>query len=367
VFSIALGIASVAVPLLAVASGYSAGEIGLLLASSAVSQMATRLVLGHVMRVLPDWTLIAAAAVMLVGSNALLAITAVPALFVLSQLFQGVARACFWTGSQTHVVRGPGSSVGALASMNFISSAGLLIGPVLAGLLTERSPQLALGVGAAIGVAGLFPVLLLDRLPPFSPPDDRPEGMLWRRPGVSAGCWAGLTTGAWRALLGSYIPVALSQARQSSSTIGVLVAFANASSVVGAGVVGRATDQLMVRAYVVGTIATGAAVAVVGAAAGHAWIAAALLCLSGVGAGALQTLGPAIASDAVHPEERGEAIAAAGTFRAAALLLSPLGVSGLLVVAPLSLAMAAVGVLITVPAVAARGLDAYLRTTAVHD
>src|SRR5690242_10936423 len=45
-FSISLGIATVSLPLLALRSGYSPVEIGVLTAVSAIAQMATRLVLG---------------------------------------------------------------------------------------------------------------------------------------------------------------------------------------------------------------------------------------------------------------------------------------------------------------------------------
>jgi MFS family permease len=84
--------------------------------------------------------------------------------------------------------------------------------------------------------------------------------------------------------------------------------------------------------------------------AGLAWLAAAVLALSGLGAGALQTVGPAVATDAVHPEERGEAIAATGAFRAAALFGAPLAVAGAIAVAPLAAAMAVTGVILALPA-----------------
>ncbi|HWL99123.1 MAG TPA: hypothetical protein VNP20_17400, partial [Nocardioidaceae bacterium] len=52
-FALALGVATVALPLLAIAAGYNGIEIGILAALSALSQMSTRLVLGPVMRVFP--------------------------------------------------------------------------------------------------------------------------------------------------------------------------------------------------------------------------------------------------------------------------------------------------------------------------
>jgi MFS family permease len=73
------------------------------------------------------------------------------------------------------------------------------------------------------------------------------------------------------------------------------------------------------------------------------------LTLSGLGAGALQTLGPAVATQAVHPEERGDAIALAGTFRAASLLATPLAVAALVAVLPLAGALAVVSAGMALP------------------
>jgi len=360
VYSVALGLASVALPLLAVRSGYSGAEVGLLTALSAVTQMASRMVLGPVMRVFPDWTLILGASLSLAVSCAVVAVSAALVPFVVAQAVQGVSRACFWTGSQTHVVRGEGSSVGALASVGLVSGIGLLLGPLLGGVVGEHSLRLALAVGAGTAVLAGVPALYLDRLPAFRPPPDRKPGLLWRRPGVSSGCWAGTTAGAWRGLIGSYVPVALSEARLSSSTIGLLVAVANTAALVGSAVVGRVREVSMARAYVVGTIAAGLATSVIAVTAGSVWLVGTAVAVSGLGAGTLQTIGPAIASDAVHPEERGEAIAAAGTFRAAALLLSPLGVAGLLGLLPLAGAMGIAGAFMLLPAGTVGGLRRHL-------
>ncbi len=354
VYSLSLGLASVAVPLLAIEAGYSGVGIGLLTAASAVSQMATRMVLGPVMRVLPDWTLVASAGLLLAFSSGMLVLSSAVVPFVVAELLQGVARACFWTGSQTHVVRGPGSAVGALATVNLVSSIGLLGGPVLAGVVGERSIQLALTVGAVTALVSCVPPLFLDRLPPFSPPENRPPGRLWRRPGVDAGCWAGVTAGAWRGLLGSYVPVALNAAQLTSTTIGALVSVANGAALTGAAVVGRLRRDQLVACYAGAAVAAGVGIAVVAIVASSPWLASVALAASGLGAGALQTVGPAIATEAVHPEERGEAIAVAGTFRAGALLVAPLAVAGMLSVIPLALAMGAAGALITLPALSAR-------------
>jgi predicted MFS family arabinose efflux permease len=354
VYSFALAIASVALPLLALRAGYSAAGIGALIAVSAVAQMATRMVLGAVMRRWPDWTLVTAAGLLLAVSNLAVLLSAALVPFVLAQLLQGVSRACFWTGTQTHVVRGPGRAAGTLATVNLVSSIGLLTGPAVAGLLSERTPVLALAVAAGVALIGTAPTFLLDRLPPFVPPEDRPPGRLWRRPGVDIGCWAGVSAGAWRGLLGSYVPVALDAARQSPTTIGALISVANAAALVGAVIAARVRQSWTTPVVLWGIVVTGVTTGLTAALAGHVLLSAVVLGTSGVSAGVLQVLGLAVASDAVHPEERGEAIAVSGTFRAAALFAAPLAVAGLVVVVPLAPAVALVGAAMTVPAAALR-------------
>jgi MFS family permease len=355
-FSMALGMAMVALPLLALEEGYSKSAVGLLTAISAVAQMGARMALAPLMRRYPDWVLVFIAGGLMAISCGLVAWSAAVVPFVACELFQGAARGCFWTGSQTHVVRGEGSSVSRLAVVNLVSSAGQLGGPVLAGVIASRSITPALVTASVIALVCMVPPLALDRLPPFSPPEDRPRGRIWRRPGVDAGCWASLTAGAWRGLVSSYIPVALERAAQPVPVIGALVSVANGANIAGAALVARVRGRTLVRVVTGSMLAAGIGSALVAALAGSAPLAGALLGLSGLGAGALQTLGPALASDSVHPQERGDAIAATGTFRAAALFASPLAVAGMLSAVTLTPAMLVAGLLITLPALTTRRL-----------
>jgi hypothetical protein len=173
---------------------------------------------------------------------------------------------------------------------------------------------------------------------------------MWARPGVWEACYAGVTAGAWRGLLGSYVAIALVQAGHGSLTVGVLVATANASAILGAWLV-RHVDQDAgaLRVMRLSTPVTGASMAVMGWVAGSSVLSGAALAVSGVAAGALQTLGPALASDAVHQEERGEAIAATGVWRAASLFVAPLVTAGLVAVVPIGAAMMVTGALMAAP------------------
>lgn len=349
-FSLALGVGTVAAPLLALSAGYSAAQVGLLIALSAVSQMGTRVFMGAMMRRLPDKVFVAAAAALLGLSSLLLVLSAEPASFVVSQLLQGVARAFFWTGTQTHAVRVSPSAVGALARVNVASGVGQVSGPLVAGLLTERSTDLALAVAAGVCALTIVPALLLVRLPPFVPLADRAaRGRIWQRPGVDAACWSGATAGAWRGLLNSYVPVVLARAQQSPSMIGLLIAGANGASLVATGLAGRVHGAGLRRSLVLGIVTTGLGTALVAPAAAVTLAAAVALAISGFGAGVLQTVGPAVATDAVDPEERGEAIASAGTFRAGALFVAPFGVAGLVTLLPLAPALSVAGLVLVAP------------------
>ncbi|MGH3630432.1 MAG: MFS transporter [Sciscionella sp.] len=353
-FSFALSVAQVTLPLLALAAGYSTVAVGVLTALAAVSQLLMRLVIAALMRRYPDWVLIMLAALLLATGTAVVALSDALLPFVLCELMQGAARGAFWTGSQTHVVRGSGSAVAAMSKVNLASASGLLGGPLIAGFIAERSLLVALLVTVGVSLLACVPAMLLDRLPPFAKVRDRSAGILWRRPGVDIGCWAGVTAGSWRGLIGSYVPVALAGVGQPAGVIGALVSVANAASLAGAGAAGRLRPHQMRPGFVVATLCCGLAMAPVALAAGSAPMAGALLGVSGFGAGFLQTVGPALAIDAVHPDERGDAIAVAGTFRSGALFASPMIVAGLLGVITVGGAMVVVGVAAAMSAIASR-------------
>ena len=356
IIGLALGVAGVALPLLALRAGYSASEIGVLTAVSAVSQLVSRLSLGALMRRIPEWTLISSAGLFLALSCGLVALSAAVVPFVVAQLLQGVARAFHWTSTTAHLVRGPGPAAPKLAVVNLTAAIGSLTGPVVAGLLSERTPVLALTVAAAVSLAAVAPTFLLDRHPPFAPPpkEERPRGRIWRRPGVDVGCAAAAAAGGWQAVLTSYVPVALVAAGQSAVTVGALVAMANGAMLVAAGVAGRVGRRWHSPAVVAGVLLGGTAVALTAVSAGVVALAAVVLAAGGYAAGTLQVLGSAVVAESVHPEERGDAIAASGTFRALSMFGTPLAVAGLITLVPLAPAVAAVGVALGLPAVLLR-------------
>lgn len=308
------------------------------------------------MRRVPDKALLVGAALMIAVSCALIAVSDALAIFVVSQLVQGSARALFWTSSQTHAVRTSSSSVKGLTDVNLAAGLGALMGPALAGYLWEVSAPLPLIVASVAGAAAVIPVVLLKKLPIFAP-DHSNDGIfaggLWRRPGVDAACWMNAGAGAWKSLLDSYVPIVLSLAGQPVAVIGILVSIANSAVLAGSLSGSWLRKRGNRTSLVTGLLATGVGLAAAGPLADVAVAAAIGLAISGVGAGILQTVGPAIAADEVHPEDRGDALALTGTVRATALFLTPFVMALLVSVAPVAAALVTAGVFITLPA--ARG------------
>lgn len=352
-FSFALGVGTVSLPLVALDQGYSGSAVGVLTALSAVAQIAARATLGRALSRYPDRLLVVAAAAMLAVSCALVAMSATVVPFVVAELLQGAARGCFWTGSQSHAVRSSASSVRGMAGLNLTSSTGLLAGPVVAGLLGELDLRWPLWVAAGAAVVATALAARLPGHPPYRPPLRPADQPLWRHPAVVAAGWTGATAGAWRGLLASYVPVVLERAGQGSAAIGALVAAANAASIAGSGLAGR-RRVVTTGALTTCTLATGLGLSAAALSAEAALVCCLALVVSGVGAGGLQTFGPALAADGVHPEERGLAIASTGTYRAVALFVAPMAVAGLVLALPAATALAVAGLVATAPSLAAR-------------
>jgi MFS family permease len=348
-FGMALGVGTVTLPLLALAAGYDPAIIGLLTASSAVSQLGIRLVLPWILGRYPDRLLVAIACLMIAGSYATLLLSVSIPAFLVAQSLQGTARGLFWTGSQTHVVRGQHGAVKSLARNQVVGNLGTMSGPALAGALAAISLPLAVQAGVAIGTVAFVATLGLHHLPPFVRRPAEHRGRLWRKPNVLVGCLANFTAGGWRSMLGSYVPVVLSAGGLGPGIVGILVALADAASMAAAAVLATVTARRITTALALAVLGISAALAVLPFAAGQPVVSGLMLLIGGVGSGIIVVLGPALVSETVDPSDRGEALALSGTFRAVALLATPAGVALALGVLPLSAAMVVAGVLIGVP------------------
>lgn len=362
-FSFAMGLSAVAIPLLALRSGFAAAEVGVLVAFSACAQLGSRSVMGALMRRIPDKYFLAAAGALMALSCGLLLVSHAWWAFALSQVAQGAARGVFWTGGQTHVVRTSPSSVAAIARMNLTSGVGQTLGPFTAGPIIEHgSMGWALASAVVAALAAMLPAAFMLRLEPLRP-KGKGSPRWWRRrsggparmaPGVGLASWSGAVAGGWRSMMNSFVPVVLAEAGHGASAIGAVAAIANGTSIAGSAAAGWIRIERL-STYLVGGIAlTGVGLVGFGAFSGSLVVATLGLLCSGLGAGLLQTAGPALASEVVLPDERGEAIATAGTYRAAALLGAPLVVSGLLAVMSTPFAVVVLGAGMAGPVVLAR-------------
>ena len=347
-FSFGLGVSNLAFPLAALGAGYGAAQIGVLTAVSAVAQLLVRTTIPALGRRFADRTMVSAAAALLAASCAVVVISTAAVPFVIGELLQGAARGYFWSGSQLHGIRTSASALKAIARVNLLSSAGLLLGPLTAGALAEKSSTTALTLAAAGAALGTGAGMLMTRLPVLGAPSAEEGGRTWRRPAVLRGSLASTGAGAWSALIVSYLPVLLAS-EQPPFVVGVLVAVANGANILASVVVGVLRHDGLGGWLIASTVSNGLGLALVAPAAGSVPLAAAALVLCGLGSGALLTLGPALATMGVADDHRASAIAVTGGCRAAALLVTPLAVAGAVTALPLGVAIAVIGVVLAVP------------------
>jgi hypothetical protein len=331
-FSLGLGIGTVAIPLVALAAGYDPPAVGFLAAVAAATQLGTRLLLPWALGRWRDRSLMIAGCLALAGMFGLLLTSTALPVFVAAQVLQGTARSLFWTSSQTHAVRGPGSSVRRLVDLNVAGNLGTLSGPAIAGTLALVGLPLALGAAVVAALIGALCSLRLHPLDAFDRSRSAGTIALIGRPGVDVACWAGIIGGAWWAMLGSFVPVLLVGAGFGPAGVGWLITASEGAGMVALVLQRHVGGRARIRRRVIGAglvvAAALAALALGSIALGPASIALSLtvLVIGGAASGTVTTLGPALASLAAGPHEQGDALALQGTFRASALLAAPAAV-----------------------------------------
>jgi MFS family permease len=348
-FALSLGIATVAVPLLALEAGYSPAAVGFLAAAAAASQLVTRLTLPWLLGRFADRSLVGLSAALMLGAFLLLLVSTTLPAFLAAQLAQGAARALFWTSSQTHAIRSGGPPVRRLVDLNLAGNAGTLTGPALAGFLaTLGLPMAVAGAAVAAGAAAVTAPLMA-RFPPYDRRQSAGAFRLLRRDGVDMASWANFVAGTWWSMIGSFIPVVLVTAGLGPALIGWLVTLSEAA---GAGtlLLIRRTPLGRIRPIVrVGAFAEMAVLAGIALAPPVLPAYAALLIVGGVAAGAVTSLGPALVTMVANDHEQGDALALSGTFRSFALLGAPAAVGALLGVVSLPVALVGVAALAVAP------------------
>ena len=349
-FSVSLGMILVAYPLYVTEQGQSKTMAGLLLGLSAAVQVVTRWGLGSIMRLVGQTAVISAAAALMAAAAGLLAVSGSLTALGVSAAIQGVARAFFWTGNQVHIVRSDRATSVGIANLNMMATVAMLVGPVLGGVLAERSFPAAFAAAAAVVLVGLVPTLLLDRMPPFERVGGHGYGSLLRRAGVRLGVWASIAVGLWRGLLSSYVVIGLQNHGTGETAIGVVVAVANASAIVGGYWATRVPGARVAASTAWWSAVTVAATVGVGFDL-NVGVVTALLVVGGAAVGLIQVHAITAVSEAVPPGLRGDAVTLAGVARGVTLSGAPLGVAGLLLVIGLGPAVLAVTVALVAPAV----------------
>ena len=170
--------------------------------------------------------------------------------------------------------------------------------------------------------------------------------------------------GSWRGILNSYVPVVLRSVGESYFLVGVLVAVANAASIAGAGIMGLLRRFRQIEVFAIGVLTAAAGTALIGLTAKSVTISVVLLAVGGIGAGLLQTLGPVMAANGVSPQQKGDAVAIAGSFRAGALLVAPFFTAMLLGPLGMTAALIIVGGTLGLPIFAAKGVFQSCRSPA---
>ena len=263
-------------------------------------------------------------------SVGLLVLSSGMAALVASAAVQGVARACFWTGNQVQIIRSSRSTPKAIATLNMMATVGMLIGPALGGFIAGRSFEAAFATAAAVALASIVPTLMLHRPPPFARVGGHGYVQLLRNPGVQVGVWASVAVGAWRGLLGSYVPIGLDAVGSSEFLIGVVVAVANGAAAVGGYLAVPMEGPRVAPGVARWAAVTLVATVFVGFELSVALMAAALV-VGGVAIGLIQVLAITAVSETVQPELTGDAVTLVGVARGLTLSGAPFGVAALLV------------------------------------
>lgn len=348
-FSVGLGVGTVTIPLLALASGYDAATVGFLVATSAASQLGTRLLLPRLLGRYPDRRLIGLASLLMAAAFGLLLLSVTLPVFLAAQLCHGSARAIFWTSSQTHVVRSPGQTVRRLVDLNVVGNAGSLSGPAIGGSLAALGFGLSLGAACIAALIGAAASLLLVRYPPYDRRRSAGTWSLLRRDGVDVACWASVSGGAWWSMAGSFIPVILVGAGLGPIGIGWLITASEGAGMIALLTLRRLTDARVAPVVWTGAFVVLAALVAVAVAPARIELYALLMVIGGAASGTVTTLGPAMASLTAGPEEQGDALSLTGMFRAASLFGSPAAVGAMLAILPVAGAIVVVAGGLVVP------------------
>lgn len=322
-FSTALGAIAVVFPLAGLAAGFAPATVALLASSAGASQLLTRFGLPWLLTVVPDRLLIAGAGTAMCAGVGLMMGNQRVVGFLLAQLLFGVSRALFWTASQNHAVRTPGSQVRRLAQVNMANTGGVMAGPVLAGLLADRDLGLALWVVMVAGLVTILTAFLLPSRPGLPRTARQGRTPVWRRREPLLGYGVGFMAGSWAGLVDSYVPIVLVAAGYAASQIGLLITLAAVMQLVASGWLTRSREYDLVTLAAVSAACVLVSASAIPAAGVNIAIPIAIMALAGIGAGLSAPTSAALTTRMVTTGEQGTALSVLGGYRSVGRMTTP--------------------------------------------
>jgi hypothetical protein len=154
-------------------------------------------------------------------------------------------------------------------------------------------------------------------------------------------------------MISSLIPVALAAAGQPAEVIGVLLMISEGTALGASALLMRHRPPNVALTIMFGVVLVAGALIALPFVAPVLVVAAAAMSLGGLGSGLLMNLGPALATQSVSEEDRGEAIAVTGTFRAGALFATPSAAAAALTFVTLPIGLVVSGLVIGAPPIIA--------------
>jgi MFS family permease len=329
-WNLALGMSHVLIPLYAYHLGYSGVAIGTLVSAPVIAQIVFNLVGGVWTDRIGGKRLALVSAVMIGVAGVVFALASTFAALMFAQLCIIVSRSVYWPATWSLGSQLPGDRSAQLGRLNSTSSAGQIVGTVVAGFAIVH-------VGYRAGFVALAlcgGVVAFAFLAAFAAPAHRPPATvqpivatyraLARRPSVWFGLATAYVAGLPFSLSFSFYPILLVAQGFSSDETGWMIALRAAGSVCAGVTAARFVRKVSERSIPVGAgLATALSIVLIAVFA-HAAPISACLFVVGLASGTLTLYFQILASEISTAETRGATLAIAGLGWGLSHLTTPL-------------------------------------------
>jgi MFS family permease len=334
-WNLALGMTHVLIPLYAYSLGYSGVQIGTLLSTPVLAQIAFNMIGGvWTDRIGGKRLALFSCAMIGVGGTAFAFASTFPTL-LFAQLCIVVSRSVYWPSTWSLASQLPGDRSVQMGRLNSITSAGQIVGTVAAGLAIAHAGYAA-GFGALAAIGGIVAMALMAAFaaPPHRPPEvTQPILTTYARLARKPTIWFGLATaymaGIPFSLSFSFYPILLVAEGFTSGEAGWMIALRALGSVVAGVTAARFVHRVTERAVPVGAGLATAFTLVAVALFAHAAPISASLFAVGVASGVLTLYFQLLASEISTPETRGSTLAISGLGWGLSHLTTPVAMGAL--------------------------------------